>query len=114
MNLINAHKNQMQVISVAENRVDSAVAIQFKDGLRALTQGSTGPVILDLSQVNFMDSSGLGALVAVMKNLGADQKLSIVGLSPTVGKVFRLTRMDKIFSIFSDVPAALDALAPTA
>lgn len=90
-----------------EDRIDAAGAIQFKDRMRELTIGTTGRVILDLSRVAFLDSSGLGAVVAVMKLLGPDRKLELAGLTPTVEKVFRLTRMDTVFTIHPHVPAGL-------
>jgi anti-sigma B factor antagonist len=61
-------------------------------------------VILDLAQVDFLDSSGLGAVVAVMKVLGPTRKLELAGLTPTVEKVFRLTRMDQVFTIHASAP----------
>jgi len=64
-------------------------------------------VLLDLSRVAFLDSSGLGAVVAVMKLIGPERKLELVGLTPTVAKVFRLTRMDTIFTIHPALPEGL-------
>ena len=66
--------------------------------------------MLDLSQVTFVDSSGLGAIVAAMKHLEAGRRLDLAGLTPDVAKVFRLTRMDTIFTIHPD----LDRLIPRA
>jgi anti-sigma B factor antagonist len=64
-------------------------------------------VVLDMSNVGFLDSSGLGAVVAVMKALGPIRRLELSGLSPTVEKVFRLTRMDSVFIIHKTLPEAL-------
>lgn len=61
--------------------------------------------ILDLSGVAFLDSSGLGAVVAVMKMMAPDRPLELSGLTPTVDKVFRLTRMDSVFTIRTELPA---------
>ena len=77
-----------QVVSVAENRIDAAVAIAFKDQMRHLTDGQNTEVILDLSTVSFIDSSGLGAIVAAMKQLGSARKLHLAGLLPNVEKLF--------------------------
>jgi anti-sigma B factor antagonist len=49
----------------------------------------------------------LGAVVGVMKLLGPDRKLDLFGLTPTVAKVFRLTRMDTVFTIHSTMPGGL-------
>lgn len=95
------------VISVDQNRIDAACAIQFKDQMRQLTQPGAPRVVLDLAQVAFIDSSGLGAIVAAMKALGPAQTLELSGLTETVKKVFRLTRMDTIFIIHDQLPIDL-------
>lgn len=93
------------IVRVEEDRIDAAVAIQFKDRMRQLAEGAEPRVILDLSQVGFVDSSGLGAIVAVMKFLAPDRQLELAALTPNVGKVFHLTRMDSVFAIHADAPA---------
>lgn len=102
------------VIRVMESRIDAAVAIQFKDRMRSLMNDATGRVIADMERVDFLDSSGLGAVVASMKHLGPDRKLELAALTPTVAKVFHLTRMDSVFTIHPDVAAALGADADAA
>lgn len=97
------------VVTVGDARIDAAVAIQFKDQMRTLTQGRKGRIILNLTSVEFVDSSGLGAIVAALKQLEADQTLELAALSPTVAKVFRLTRMDKVFPIHATMEDAFGA-----
>jgi anti-sigma B factor antagonist len=63
-------------------------------------------VVLDLGQVTFVDSSGLGAIVAVMKSMGDGRRLDLASLTPDVAKVFRLTRMDTVFLIHADLDRA--------
>ena len=95
------------IVTVGVRRIDAAVAVRFKDNLLELTQHDATRVILDLSKVEFLDSSGLGAVVGSMKQLGRSRTLDLAGLTPTVEKVFRITRMDRVFRIFSDTEAAL-------
>lgn len=87
------------IIRAEVDRIDAAGAIQFKERMRDLTATPSTRVILDLSRVHFLDSSGLGAVVSVMKLLAPDRRLELSGLTPTVEKVFRLTRMDTVFTI---------------
>ncbi len=94
-------------VLVMEDRIDAASAIQFKERMRDLTQTGDQRVVLDLARVQFLDSSGLGAIVAVKKLLGPDRALELSSLTPTVEKVFRLTRMDSIFTIHPSHAAAL-------
>lgn len=97
----------MLVVTAMEDRIDAAGAIQFKERMREAVANPAPRVVLDLSAVTFLDSSGLGAVVAVMKLLGPSRKLELAGLTPTVEKVFRLTRMDTIFTIHPHVPRGL-------
>ncbi|RRH78547.1 STAS domain-containing protein [Falsigemmobacter faecalis] len=94
------------VARVCEDRVDAAVALRFKERMREILQNPSERIVLDLSQVGFLDSSGLGAVVAVMKLAGPERRLELAGLTPTVQKVFRLTRMDQVFTIHPGVPQA--------
>ncbi|SDW28720.1 STAS domain-containing protein [Roseicitreum antarcticum] len=111
MNLEAKYVNKCLNVTVCESRLDAAVAIVFKEQMRAFTEGGSGAVILDLSQVSFIDSSGLGAVVAVMKLLGPERPLELAGLTANVAKVFRLTRMEKVFTIHPvhAAPASMQA-----
>ena len=103
-------EDSLRIVSVQDNRIDAAVAIEFKDAMRAQTDGGPDLIVLDLSQVDFIDSSGLGAIVAAMKHMGADRKLALAGFTPTVQRVFQLTRMDSVFSVFPTLDGALAEL----
>ncbi|MEO0750522.1 MAG: STAS domain-containing protein, partial [Pseudomonadota bacterium] len=80
--------------------------IQFKDAVRAATAEGSDRVVLDLGHVRFVDSSGLGAIVSSMKHLGQGRKMDLAALNPDVDKVFRLTRMDTVFDIYTNLEAA--------
>lgn len=107
MQLTSEVVGDMLIVRVQEPRIDAAGAIQFKERMRELTADGPPRVVLELSQVCFLDSSGLGAVVAVMKLLMPARKLELAGLTPMVEKVFRLTRMDSVFVIHQSVPHAL-------
>ncbi|MBR9843382.1 MAG: STAS domain-containing protein [Rhodobacteraceae bacterium] len=107
MNLSSQEAAEICIVSVNEPRIDAAVAIQFKDRMRDKTDDAGARVVLDLGQVNFIDSSGLGAIVAAMKQLGPNRRLDLAALNPNVDKVFRLTRMDRVFHIFDTLEDAL-------
>lgn len=106
MNMSFETRGIIGILKVDENRIDASVAIAFKDRFRDLVSGSHGDVILDLSQVDFIDSSGLGAIVAARKLLGGERKLELAGLSPAVDKVMTLTRMHTVFPIHGDAETA--------
>jgi len=103
-------EERLRIVSVQDPRIDAAVAIEFKDAMRVETDSGPDLVILDLSNVEFIDSSGLGAIVAAMKNMGQARKLALAGLTPNVERVFTLTRMDSVFNVFPTLQGALDEL----
>ncbi|MFK7763519.1 MAG: STAS domain-containing protein [Roseobacter sp.] len=105
-------EEHLRIVSVQGSRIDAAVAIEFKDAMRVQTDGGPELVVLDLSKVEFIDSSGLGAIVAAMKHMGAERRLALAGLTPTVERVFQLTRMDSVFSVFPTLEGALAAFKP--
>ncbi len=105
-------EERLRIVSVQDPRIDAAVAIEFKDAMRVETDSGPDLVVLDLSKVEFINSSGLGAIVATMKNMGQSRKLALAGLSPNVERVFKLTRMDSVFSVFPTLQGALDELRP--
>ena len=107
MKLVSDQSGELLIITALGDRIDAAGAIQFKEQMRALTEVKCTRVVLDLASVAFLDSSGLGAVVAAMKSLGPDRRLELSGLTPTVEKVFRLTRMDTVFTIHKSLPDGL-------
>lgn len=113
MKLTYTQHDTVGVVHIADTRLDASIAIQFKETFRTHT-AEGGDVILDLSDVAFLDSSGLGAIVAVYKALGEGRHMALTGLQPPVQKVMMLTRMNAVFAIFPTLDAALAAAGPTA
>jgi anti-sigma B factor antagonist len=101
-------ENDILVLTPDSDRIDAASAIHLKDQFRQATDGVTGRVVMDLSDVTFMDSSGLGAMVSALKLLKG-RKLELAGLNPMVEKVFKLTRMDQVFVVHEDIAKALSS-----
>jgi anti-sigma B factor antagonist len=94
-------------VRLVEDRLDAGLAVRFKEALKTLVDDGADHMILDLSNVAFMDSSGLGALVGHMKYMGAERQFEISGLTPNVEKVFKLTRMDSVFKIHTNLEEAV-------
>jgi len=103
MNLELSETNGISVISVPEPRIDAACAIQFKDSFQKTVPKGRDRVILDLDGVEFVDSSGLGAIVGLMKLLSPETRLELSTMGETVKKVFALTHMDRVFTIHERV-----------
>jgi anti-sigma B factor antagonist len=97
------------VVSLKEKRLDAVIAASFRDALvERIDQGQRN-IVLDMAQVSFMDSSGLGAVVFILKHLGHKGRLHICGVTPGVMAVLKLTRMDRVLKTFETRQAAIAA-----
>ena len=99
------------VIKPGERRLDASIAREFRESLGKVVEVGHCSIVLDLSAVEFVDSTGLGAIVSVLKMVGDDGEIVISGAKATVMSIFKLTRMDKVFRIVADVPAAIGSFA---
>ena len=98
-------------------RLDAEVAGDFRDILLSRIANGDRKLILDLPAVNFIDSSGLGALVSALKHLtqldrGGDIRLANV--QPSVGAVLEIIRLNRVFSQFPSVDDAVHSFAAMA
>lgn len=98
-------------LKVLDKRMDARSAAEFKDRVGALIKAGNQWIALDLSEVEFIDSSGLGALVSVLKQLGGKGEIAIGGVRDTVASLFKLTRLDKVFQLYPEPAMALSAVS---
>jgi anti-sigma B factor antagonist len=98
------------VVTVVDTRIDAQAADDFRAEIAQIAQAGRRRILLDLTEVRFVDSTGLGAIIASLKQLGPDGDLAICGAHDSVGSLFRLTRMDKVFRIFASQDEAVAAL----
>jgi len=70
-------------------------------------------MVFDLSQLRFIDSSGLGAFLSCLRQLSTKGgELKLCGLSNQVYQTFELVRMHRIFDIYSTKSEAVQAFQP--
>ncbi|HEX4844096.1 MAG TPA: STAS domain-containing protein [Limnobacter sp.] len=100
----------VQVLRVNAVRLDSAVGTLIRNAVVSHLE-SKKKFALDISNVKLVDSGGLGALVALLKSITANQgKLIVVGMNKPVRMMFELSRMDRQFVLVDDLNAALASL----
>ena len=87
------------VIELREDNLDASNVREFRDAVQSLIQDRTR-VVLDMSGVNFVDSSGLGALISCLRQVNARKgDFRLCGMSRTVRALFELMRMHRVFNI---------------
>jgi anti-anti-sigma factor len=92
-------------------RFDATSVNTMKEVFKDLIGGAVNQVVVDMSQVSFVDSAGLSALVSALKlvrRIGGD--MVIAGMQPQAKTVFALTMLDQVIPIYADRQEALSAL----
>jgi len=108
MNLKTEATDQQIVIYVREERLDAHNSEELKAEMNRLFAEGTKDILIDLMEVRFIDSSGLGVLVSGFKNASTRQgNLKLCGLQTQVKSMFELTRLHKVFDIYLTVDEAL-------
>ncbi len=91
--------------------LDASNAGDFKRDIAPVLEANT-KLVLDLSRLRFVDSSGLGAFISCLRKLNAKGgDLKLCGMSKQVRAVFELVRMHRIFEIYHTKEEAVRAFA---
>lgn len=107
MNVVSSHEEGISVGQVDSKVLDASTAAAFKDAIKPLlTQHAK--VVLDLSKVEFIDSSGLGALVSCLRQAHAiGGEIKLFGLGKSARALFELVRMHRVFEVFNSADEAI-------
>jgi anti-sigma B factor antagonist len=100
----------ISVVTFEEERIDAVNSLPMKEQLSSLIETGKSQLVLDLGSVRFIDSSGLGMLVTLLKRAGMRGGVMVCQLQAPVAATFKLARMDRVFPIFPDPGAALASL----
>lgn len=93
-----------------EGEIDLHVSPRIAASLNTMLAAQPKQVVIDLSNVSYIDSSGLAVLIEGMQNASAyGGKLALAGLQETVRPIFEIARLDQVFQIFPNVDAAFAA-----
>ena len=96
------------VVVAVRGEVDIATAPKLREKLVELASQGAQQVVVDLDGVEFLDSTGLGVLIGGMKRLrGLDGDLTLVCTQPRILKVFEITGLNRAFTIYETVDAAV-------
>jgi anti-sigma B factor antagonist len=111
LRLETTERQGIAVLTVA-GEVDVATAPRLRQQLVETASSGQDTLVVDLTEVEFLDSTGLGVLVSGLKRfrtLGGD--LVIVCTRPRILKVFEITGLTTVFGMYENVSDALAALA---
>lgn len=105
---LNTPDGTMIVVFNPSGRLDITTAMQFRAKLQDCIARQSNHVIVNLGQVNFIDSSGLTSLVAGMRDADkARGSFKLCNVHPEAKLVFEVTMMDSVFEIFESEDEAI-------
>lgn len=95
-------------VLAVRGEVDVYTAPRLREKLVELVSQGRRNIVVDLEEVDFLDSTGLGVLVGGLKRLRShDGDLSLVCTQPRILKVFEITGLTKVFTIYEAAAAAV-------
>jgi len=93
-----------------EGEIDLHVSPRISAALGAMIEQKPPRLVVDLTKVTYIDSSGLAVLIEGMQNVEAyGGKFILAGIQENVKPIFEIARLDQVFIIFPHVDAALAA-----
>jgi len=99
------------VVTLLDRRLDAEGAPGLRSQIGALVDGGPRRLVMDMSRLRFLDSSGLGALVSTLRRTGGAVALVLPPGENAVTDVIRITRMHRVFDIYPTVAEAVKRVA---
>jgi len=109
MNLEHRIVDNILVVKLKSETLDSQSAQEFQKQMFELIQNTHYHLLLNLKKIEFIDSSGLGVIVTILKKILPDSSLKLCGLNKNVAFAFEITNLNKIFDIYDSQASALQA-----
>jgi anti-sigma B factor antagonist len=109
MDITVSSKGRVAVVVVG-GKLDLASAGRLKERVQSLLEERRCLIHLDMKEVDFINSSGLGALVSLMKEIRVHKgRLTISDMAPYVNEIFEITQLSHVFEIFPTCEEAMSS-----
>jgi len=104
-------QDSVTIVEAMGHRIDMETSAVFKATLDRLIAAGERRLVINLQQVAFMDSAGLGAIMSVFKQLDGQGSLQVCGLHPRIRTLFDITRLARVIGLHDTEGAAIVAAA---
>lgn len=102
-------KNGLMICSVS-GEIDINTSPEIKKAFDKLIAKKEPKIVINLTKVTYVDSSGLATLVEILKNMRTyGGKMKLAGLTTKVKSLFEITKLDKLFEIAQDENEAISS-----
>ena len=108
MNFTFENQDNIVIFTIKNSNLDSEISPQLKAKILILCQPDVEAFIIDMSNVDYVDSSGLGALLLANRQLREyGQDLILTGVRETVMKMFNISQLTDLFTFYDTLEEAL-------
>lgn len=107
-----ANQNGTTIVRPTTGRLDIEVAAEFRGMLLSLIDQGNRHLVVDLNDVTFIDSSGLGALVSALKTLkrgGGSGDVRLARVQAPVVSLLEIIRLNRVFTSYPSVEQAIES-----
>ena len=113
-------RERVLIVRIQESRFDSSLAMEFQSLIEKWAEEGHFHIIVDLGEVDFIDSTILGVIVQWFKRVRGEKgevagsaggNLVICNIGFKIESLLKLTRMDRVFSIYGNEPEAFQAIS---
>lgn len=113
MNFEIEHRGSAGVVRLSGRLAVGAALTTLRDGVESTLMSGTRLLVLDLSLLDYLDSAGLGAVVACRRLVhAAGGRLAVAAARGKVHDLMTLTRIDQLVEVYDTVDAALAEISP--
>jgi len=99
--------SQPSNVLALDGEIDLHISPRIAEDLNAMIARKPDPLIVDLTQVSYVDSSGIAVLIQAMQKVEKyGGKFALAGMQESVRSIFEIARLDQVFRIFPDLAAA--------
>jgi len=107
---LTTHEVDGRTVVAVGGEIDVYTAPKLRDKITELVNAGQHALIIDMEKVDFLDSTGLGVLVGGLKKVRAqDGTMALVCSQDRLLKIFRITGLAKVFTIYDSEAAALSS-----
>ena len=103
-------KDKIDIISFTVDKINALITDEIREGIDRLFNNSFSKVIIDLKGVEYIDSSGFGVFLSLLKTATNNKGVfKLCGISAEVMELFKLLQLHNVFTLYSNLDECLDS-----
>jgi anti-sigma B factor antagonist len=105
-------KDKIDIVTFSVNKINALIIDEIREGILKVFDNSSSKVIIDLRGVEYVDSSGFGCFLSVMRAARNNYcVLKFANPEPRVTELFETLHLNTVFQIYSDIDTCLRSFA---